>query len=149
MPRGRRDVDRLHDEIQELFSELWQLPRFLGHHGFRPQVDVYRTPDPPRLTIVVELPGVDPSAVHIVVDDHRLLIAGERPRPRVPGAGWQQMEIEYGPFQRAIALPDDVDPAQANAAYEHGLLRIVLPVVKKAQAGPVRVPIDVQAGGEP
>jgi HSP20 family protein len=144
MSRGRRDVDRLHEEIQELFTELWQVPRFLGHHGFRPQVDVYRTPDPPQLSVVVELPGVDPSAVHVVVDDHRLLIAGERARPRIERAGWQQMEIEYGPFQRTIALPDDVDPAQASADYEHGLLRIVMPVVKKPQQGPVKVPIDVR-----
>ena len=54
------------------------------------------------------------------------------------------MEIEYGPFQRAIALPDDVDPAQATADYERGLLRIVMPVVKRPQTGPVKVPIDVR-----
>jgi HSP20 family protein len=145
MPRGRRDVDRLHDEIQDLFAELWQVPRFLSHHGFRPQVDAYRTKEPPQLTIVVELPGVEPAAVHVVVDDDKLLIAGERPRPRVDGSMWQQMEIEYGPFQRAIGLPDDVDPGQATADYEHGLLRIVMPVVKKPQSGPVKVPIEVRS----
>jgi HSP20 family protein len=58
---------------------------------------------------------------------------------------WQQMEIEYGPFQRAVALPEDVDPAQATADYEHGLLRIVMPVVKRPTSGPVKVPIDVRA----
>ena len=145
MAPGRRDVDRLHEEIQDLFAELWQVPRFLSHHGFRPQVDAYRTADPPQLTIVVELPGVDPEGVQVVVDDHRLLIAGERPRPRVDGPQWQQMEIEYGPFQRTIGLPDDVDPRQAAADYEHGLLRIVMPVVKKPRSGPVKVPIDVRA----
>jgi HSP20 family protein len=145
MSRGRRDVDRLHDEIQDLFAELWQVPRFLSHHGFRPQVDAYRTSDPPQLTIVVELPGIDPNAVHVVVDDHKLVIAGERPRPKVDGPMWQQMEIEYGPFQRAVALPEDVDPAQATADYEHGLLRIVMPVVKRPTSGPVKVPIDVRS----
>jgi HSP20 family protein len=145
MSRGRRDVDRLHDEIQDLFAELWQVPRFLSHHGFRPQVDVYRTTDPPQLTIVVELPGVDPAAVHVVVGDDKLVIGGERPRPRVEGPMWQQMEIEYGPFQRAVALPEDVDPAQATADYAHGLLCIVMPVVKHPRKGPVRVPIDVKA----
>src|SRR3954454_20768038 len=101
MPR-RRD---LHDEIQDLFTELWQVPRFAGQHGFRPQVDAYVTPEPPQLTIVVELPGVRPTRVRLTVEDHRLLIAGERPRPRVSGQAWQQMEIEYGPFQRVLQLP--------------------------------------------
>ena len=145
MGRPRRDVDRLHDEIQDLFAELWQVPRFLGHHGFRPQVDAYRTADPPRLTIVVELAGVDPAGVQVVVEDHKLLVAGERPRPRVDGGSWQQIEIEYGPFQRVIGLPDDVDPGQATAEYEHGLLRIGMPIVKRPPRGPVKVPIDVRA----
>ncbi|HEY6052841.1 MAG TPA: Hsp20/alpha crystallin family protein, partial [Gaiellaceae bacterium] len=137
MARGRREIDRLHDEIQELFAELWQVPRFSGmRHGFRPQVDAYRTADPTCLTIVVELPGVDPDAVQVVVSDRTLVIAGERPRPRVEGQVWQQLEIEYGPFQRRIALPEDVDPAEATADYENGFLTIVMPVVEKRR-GPV------------
>ena len=37
---SRRDIDRLRDEIDDLFSELWQVPRFAaGRSGFRPQVD--------------------------------------------------------------------------------------------------------------
>ena len=142
----RRDVDKLQEEIEELFADLWQVPRFSGiRHGFRPNVDCFHTDDPHALTVVVELPGVDPDGVHVVVDDHRLLIAGERPRPKVDGPQWQQMEIEYGPFQRTLALPDDVDPAQTTADYKHGLLRIVMPVVKKLRRGPVKVPIDVRA----
>jgi len=42
---------------------------------------VTRTASGEQLTIVVELPGVEPGAVHVVVDDRQLLIAGERPRP--------------------------------------------------------------------
>ncbi|HEY6015440.1 MAG TPA: Hsp20/alpha crystallin family protein [Gaiellaceae bacterium] len=144
MARGRREIDRLHDEIQELFAELWQVPRFSGmRHGFRPQVDAYRTADPACLTIVVELPGVDPDAVQVVVSDRTLVIAGERPRPRVEGQVWQQLEIEYGPFQRRIALPEDVDPAEATADYENGFLTIVMPVVEKRR-GPVQVPIEIR-----
>jgi hypothetical protein len=42
--RNRSDIDRLHDEIQELIDELWQVPRFTGARpGFRPQVDCVRT----------------------------------------------------------------------------------------------------------
>jgi HSP20 family molecular chaperone IbpA len=54
------------------------------------------------------------------------------------------MEIEYGHFQRAIALPEDVDPARATADYRQGLLRIVMPVVERPR-GPVKVPIEVEA----
>ena len=148
MARERRADDRLHDEIQELFSELWQVPRYMGRHGFRPQIDAYRAGDPPRLTIVVELPGVEPAAIHVTVADRRLVVSGERPRPRIEGGTWHQMEIDYGTFQRQIALPDDVDPAEATADYEHGLLRIELPVVER-RAGPVKVPIAVRTHEAP
>jgi HSP20 family protein len=147
MAKGRREVDRLHDEIQELFAELWQVPRFSGmRHGFRPQVDAFRTGDPPQLTIVVELPGVDPEAVQVVVADRTLVIAGERPRPRIEGQVWQQMEIEYGPFQRRFQLPEDVEPGEATADYDRGLLRIAMPVVDRRR-GPMQVPIAVRARG--
>lgn len=144
MPRSRRDVDRLHDEITDLFAELWQVgPRFLSRHGFRPQIDAFRTSDPPRLTIVVELPGVDPGAVRLVVDDRTLIVSGERPRPRIFGQSWLQMEIEYGPFQRAVMIPEGVDPSRAAADYADGLLRIVMPVVEQ-RTGPLKVPIAVR-----
>jgi HSP20 family molecular chaperone IbpA len=132
MPRARRDVDRLHDEITDLFAELWQVgPRFLNRHGFRPQIDAYRT-------------GVDPDAIRLIVDDRTLIVSGERPRPRIDGQSWLQMEIEYGPFQRAVMIPEGVDPAQAAADYAYGLLRIVMPVVEQ-RSGPLRVPIAVRA----
>jgi HSP20 family protein len=125
----RRDIEKLHDELEALFTDLWQGPRFLtSRHGFRPNVDSFHTDDPHELTVVVELPGVDPESIAVVVGERTLLIAGERPRPRANGRVYQQMEIEYGPFQRQVHLPEDVDPEQAHAEYERGILRISLPV---------------------
>ncbi len=142
--RPKRDIDRLQEEIQELFADLWQVPRFSGlHRGYRPQVDCYRTEDPPQLTIVAELPGVDPEDVDIVAGGRALAISGERRRPRPEGAvSYSQMEIEDGAFQRQISLPVDVDPAGARATYDRGLLTIVLPVVERRPADE-RVSISV------
>jgi HSP20 family protein len=141
-----RDADRLHEEIEDLFNELWQVPRFVGQRrGFRPNVDSYRTTEPPELTVVVELPGVDPAGVQVVVDARALLVSGERPRPKADGRVYEQMEIEYGPFQRLVRLPADVDPEHAKAEYERGVLRITLPVIAKPSPGG-RVTIEVWRG---
>jgi HSP20 family molecular chaperone IbpA len=73
----RRDIDRLQGEIEELFADLWQVPRFTGlRRGFRPAVDCFTTTDPPELVIVVELAGVDPESIEITVEERFLTIAG-------------------------------------------------------------------------
>jgi len=122
----------LQAEIEELFSDLWHVPRFAGlRHGFRPMVDSYRTDDPPELTVVVEVPGIDPKSLTIVVSERMLSVSGERVRDRRDGRVYQQMEIEYGPFSRQIRLSEDVDPDGAAARYEHGILTISLPIASR------------------
>ncbi len=140
----RRDVDKLQDEIEELFADLWQVPRFSGlRHGFRPNVDCFHTDDPHALTVVVELPGVDAQSVRVVAGERLLVIAGERRRPQLPGRVYQQMEIEYGPFQRQVRLAEDVDPAQASARFDRGVLTIELPVIEQAlPAGRYRITVE-------
>jgi len=140
---SRRDIDWLRGEIDDLFSELWQVPRFAARGSFRPQVDCYRTEEPPEITVVVELPGIDPESVQIVATPQALLVAGERRRPRAEGRLYQQMELDYGPFRRELLLSADVDPEQGRASYERGLLTIVLPLAERAPA-PTKVPIEVR-----
>ena len=140
----RRDVDKLQEEIEELFADLWQVPRFSGlRHGFRPNLDCFHTDEPHALTVVVELPGVAPESVRVVVGERVLAIAGERTRPKLPGRVYQQMEIEYGAFERQVRLVEDVDPERARARFDQGVLTIELPVVEQPPAIG-RVAIEVE-----
>jgi HSP20 family protein len=142
---GRRDIDRLRGEIDELFADLWQLPRFAGlRTGFRPQVDCLRYEDPPRLLVVADLAGVDPADIELLISGRELVISGERRRADPEGARYQQMEIDYGQFRRALTLHEDVDAERAEARYERGLLTIVLPLAPRA-AAPAKVPIEVRS----
>jgi HSP20 family protein len=141
--KPRSDIDRLHDEIQELIDDLWHLPRFAGgRRAFRPQVDCIRTEDPAELHVVVELPGVDPGSIHVVAADRVLVVAGERRAPHLRGR-YQQLEIEYGPFERRVQLDEPIDPSAATARYENGMLTVVLPVVA-APATRERVAIAIR-----
>jgi HSP20 family protein len=138
----KRNLDELQREVQELFSDLWQVPRFSGlRAGFRPHVDCFRTDD--ALTVLVELPGIDPDTVDLFVADGALYLFGNRSRPRFEGQVYQQMELDYGPFRRQVALGADVDVAQAKATYEKGILSIVLPLAQRPAPGE-RVTIEVR-----
>jgi HSP20 family protein len=128
---GKKDpFDRLQGEIQELFDELWQVPRFSGlRRGFRPQVDVVRVDEPAELRVVVELPGVEPEDVQLYADADTIVVAGERRRSL--NGRYQQMELDFGPFQRRVALPETVDPERARAEYRRGLLTVSLPIAAR------------------
>jgi HSP20 family protein len=142
----RRDVDKLQEEIAELFADLWRVPRFSGlRRGFRPNVDCFHTEEPHVLTVVVELPGVDPTSLMLVAGESVLVVAGERRRPHVPGRVYQQMEIEYGPFERRVQLSEEVDPERARATFEHGVLTVELPVAERPPAeGRHRIAVELR-----
>ena len=130
---ARRDIGRLQNEVEELFADLWQVPRFAGvRRSFRPAADCFVTADPAQLVVVVELAGVDPASIEVAIQDTTLTIAGHRSRPRVEGQVYQLAEIEYGPFERRLQLDRNVDASAATAAYEAGMLRLTLPLVSRA-----------------
>jgi HSP20 family protein len=131
----------MHEELEELFADLWQVPGFAGlRRGFRPQVDCYRTDDPPAVTILVDLAGIQPEEVSIEVTERTVSLSGVRPRPPHTGSiSYRQMEIEYGSFQRRVTLAEDVDPAGAQATYERGLLKVVLPLAQKPRTGRITI----------
>jgi HSP20 family protein len=146
LPMANDPIDRLRGEMEELFADLWQVPRFTRRRGgFRPQIDCYRTERPAALTIIVELGGVDPTKIQIYADERTLVVAGERRRPRCAGRVYQQMEIDYGRFTRQVALTADVDVVGSKATYKRGILTIVLPLAKKP-AGPERIAIPIRSG---
>jgi HSP20 family protein len=140
----RRDLEQAAEEIEQLFADLWQVFPFSRglRRGFRPQVDCYRTDG--EVVVVAELPGIDPDAVQLVAGPRALVIAGERRRPKDSGH-YQQMEIDYGPFQRQVTWDDDVDAEAASATYERGMLRVTLPLAPK-RAPQERVAIEVRMG---
>ena len=135
----RRDM--VPEQIEELFAELWRLPGFTARRGgYRPPADCFRTDDPPAVTVLVDLSGIDPEDVEIAVSERTVSISGLRRRPRHEGrVSYRQMEIEYGAFCRRVALAEDVDPDRAEAHYDRGQLRIVMPLAQKPRTGRVLI----------
>jgi HSP20 family protein len=103
--------------------------RYSPGEAWAPAVNLYEDDD--AFHVVVDLAGMDPTAVGLKVEAGRLLISGERPTPR-PGktkrlACTHLMEIDHGPFLRSIEVPATVDMEVINAKYRAGLLWITLP----------------------
>jgi HSP20 family protein len=134
------NFERMRREMDELFGDVLDRglsPRRRG--GFSPAVDVYYASDPPRAVVRADLAGIDPNEVQLEIRGRELILTGHRDPEGGDDRVYQQLEIEHGPFRRALALGADVDAEAAEATYEDGILTVELPLKRPAQ--PRSVPI--------
>jgi HSP20 family protein len=126
--------------MDRLVLELW------GGGGsraaFRPAVDVHLSGDPAVLTVELEIAGIDPDEVEILVEGDVLVVRGTRRPSASERRAYQHAEIEWGRFERRIQLPERVDVARASADYRRGLLSISVPIAPTRP--PSRVSISVR-----
>src|SRR3954471_8052342 len=136
--------DRMRREMDELFGDA--LERSFGGRraGFSPRVDGSYAPAPPRAIVTAELAGISPDDLELEVRGRELVIAGHRaPVDSTEGRAFQQIEIEHGPFRRAVQLGADVVADQARATYTDGLLRVELPLRQPEDTPRRSVPVEV------
>jgi HSP20 family protein len=139
MRRFRGDVDKL---FVELLRGDWA-PR-CGTAAFRPCADVYYHPSENAVIVRLELPGIDPDRITLEIEGRVLRVCGTRPDQLPPDAGYHQMEISYGRFERLVSLPPEVDITRASADYTSGYLEIKLPV--KGRSPSRQIPISPSEG---
>jgi len=137
------NLERMRREMDQFFGDAWEGSRLAARRqaGFSPRVDVYYCGSPPRAIVKAELAGVQLDSVSLEIGGRELMISGRRPVSDTEGRVYQQLEIPTGAFRRAVELNTDVDPQQARATLEDGILRIELPL-RDAGEGPRRVPIE-------
>lgn len=112
---------------------------------WQPALDVVETAD--AYTIKIEVPGLRSDAITVDLTDTILTIAGEKKRPyEANSTRMHRIERDYGPFERKIQLPDDIDANAVEATLELGVL--TLRVAKRRSAAPVRIPVKKAAEGE-
>jgi HSP20 family protein len=95
---------------------------------FTPAADVYETPD--ELVIILDVPGVRPGCLEIELKENSLSIAGSAAEVESGGKPLLS-EYEPGNFFRSFRLPDKVDRSGISAAMGDGVLKVVLPKIKK------------------
>jgi HSP20 family molecular chaperone IbpA len=96
--------------------------------AWRPPTDVYETET--DLVVQIEIAGMRDGHFHLNLQDRVLTIYGARSDPARERRAYHQMEINSGDFRVAVDLPLPADPANIQATYDDGLLRITLPKLK-------------------
>jgi len=136
------DFTRLRHELDDLFGAIG-MPTSIRSvaPGTFPAINVGNLPQ--SLEIYAFAPGIDASRIEVTVDRGVLTLAGERPST-LPADDAKvtvySRERPSGHFHRAIALPDDADPAKVQASYRDGVLHIS--VARRDAPVPTRIAIQ-------
>ena len=142
-----REFSTLQDRVNRLFRDSYRgVNQDAGHDdslatsSFSPAVDVYE--DEHKVTLKIEVPGIDEKDIDVRVENNTLTVRGERKiEKEEKEENYRRVERQYGSFTRTFTLPTTVDSENVSATYDKGVLKIALP--KKAEAKPKQIKVNV------
>ncbi|HEU5403336.1 MAG TPA: Hsp20/alpha crystallin family protein [Terriglobales bacterium] len=122
-----QELQNLETEMNRIFrrqlSGAARSEHDLTASQFAPPVDVYE--DDGKLSIKMDVPGIDSKDLDIRVDGNLLTVSGERKfETEEKKENFRRVEREYGSFSRSFTLPASADTDNINASFENGTLRI-------------------------
>lgn len=142
-----RDLGGWFDD--EDWADIWRWPERLLKGGQRgplmrtPRINVYE--DSGNVVAEVELPGVDPKNIDVEVKNDMIKVeAKAEQKQEEKRKGYYRQEMSRGYYKRVIPLPVDVQEAKAQADYEQGVLKVVVPKVALAEKPEKKVKVNVK-----
>src|ERR1700689_3044202 len=137
------EFSTLQDRVNRLFRESYNAAgndESLATSTFAPAVDVYE--DEHKVTLKIEVPGIDEKDIDVRVENNTLTVHGERKiEKEEKEENYRRVERQYGSFTRTFTLPQTVDSENVSANYDKGVLKISLP--KKAEAKPKQIKVNI------
>jgi HSP20 family protein len=132
------------DDLRRLFTELSRTAGAGTLTGeCSPALDVYETDD--AIEIAMDLPGVAPAAIRVVIKGGAVLIAGEKtPRRGHGDSSFHLVERGYGRFARVVRLTSACETSRAEVILEAGELLVSLPKIKDRRGRSRSIPITTE-----
>jgi HSP20 family protein len=121
-------------EVETFFNEF---PfRTIGGYEPVPMMRMDVSENPTGYTVKAEIPGMKKEDIVVSIDGNNVSISAETKRTNEVKEGEKVLRSEcyYGALSRVVTLPFDVDPTQAEATYEQGVLTLMLPKAPGVEA---------------
>lgn len=131
------------DALERLFS-MWD-PRFVGSPWpvmpSLPRLSVQQGAQ--EIVIRVEVPGISPEDLNVIVNDNVLTIRAIRRSMETGGTGTEDSSASgVVSFERSFTLPSSVNPDGVKARYHQGVLEIHIPNEQRPTGR--QIPIDLE-----
>lgn len=138
-----RDMLSIQDRMNRLFQETMARSRgqeTIEGGAWSPAVDILENGE--RILLRADLPGLEQADIELRVDDGTLVLRGNRQAPQDnKPEEMHRAERPFGPFARTFGLPGNVDQTAIRASFKNGVLEVVLPKKREAQAKTIRVEV--------
>jgi HSP20 family protein len=133
------DVDRFfNDMLTDSLREGSVAGDALATRTWAPAVDVRETAE--HVILTVELPGLEPEDVEVMLEEQILSISGHRAITQpAEGENVRRIERSYGSFRRSFSVPPHLVAEAIDAKFDKGILTLTLP--KAEVAKPRRIEI--------
>ena len=105
-----------------------------------PPVDIFE--DRNAITVLADMPGVQPGHLKIDLHEGVLTITGHADAPEGPNEIAVLQEYRAGTFQRSFTLSEAIDQGQIQATLKHGVLRLRLPKAEQAKPRQIKIQTD-------
>jgi HSP20 family protein len=131
---------RFSEEMENLFGEIGLGRGWLPAAGltklapgiWSPQVEMFERND--DLVVRADLPGLTKDDVKVEIAADGITIEGERKQEEEEQhEGYYRSERSYGKFYRTLPLPDGIDPEDAQATFNNGVLEITMAAPKRTE----------------
>ncbi len=124
--RARQPAGGPQSVVDPVAEWLEGLPGRVGGDRWRPAADVYEAED--AILIRLEVAGIPRDQIHVTIDGDLLRVRGVRRPPAGEERGRpQQVEIAFGPFERALRIEAPFLRDGIRAKLEDGILVVSLP----------------------
>ena len=131
-------LGRLLEEQQDLENLLNNRDEPDSVSDWLPAVDIHEEDE--RFVLQADLPGVDPDAIEVTMENGLLTIQGKRDHESTEDKdGYQRYERVRGSFLRRFTLPDTANGEAISAVTKHGVLEVTIPKQEKLQPRKISV----------
>ena len=140
------ELERFRHEFENLLERLHGDLKEARENGLiNPRMDCFVEDD--RLTIRLEMPGVDRKDVEVHASGGLLTVCGKREEKFEENKRrFIRRECGYRGFERTVTLPEGIEPKDLRAEFHDGVLELTAPM-SKAEA-PERMKIHIN-GSKP
>jgi HSP20 family protein len=137
LDRFRRDLDELMERLTGDFPWSKRQQPVISV----PPIESFVEGD--KLTIRVDLPGIDPKDVELTVVGDMLTIRGSREeKHETKKPHFIRRELSYGSFERSIELPEGIKAEDLKASHRDGVLEVTATVPRELSQKEVKIQIE-------